>query len=110
MTPYPDPSIINTVAQKQQHIQQLYVENLMYSGTYYQGGGSEDIDSYLERGLYYHYKFSGENMDERIYISQQFSSPFTENPQVMIFDHFLRTCKFEMKNGEVYRVYVSPVN
>lgn len=119
-TPYPDTTINDLFAQKQQYIAQLYAENLMYSGNYYEKGGQETMDEWLERGLYYTYKFDGINMDERVYISQQFSTGFRQsqksnnlaklNPQVNLFDHYYRSCKFECKDGEIYKVYVSETN
>lgn len=106
-SPYPDPSLVGN----QQYIAQLYTENLMYTGNYFERGGQEDIDEYLNNGLYFHYLFDGKNMDERVYISTQFSGAnFAINPQVLLFDHFMRSLVLEIKDGEIYRAAASATN
>ncbi len=114
-TPYPDPLVVSkslnpaAPASNLIYLNQLYIENMCYSGNLFQP--QETLDEWLERGLFYHYLFDGKQGDERVYISTQFSgSQFVNTPQLLLFDHFLRTCKLEMKDGEIYRVIVSSTN
>jgi hypothetical protein len=113
-TPKSDPNI--NPNNGTQYIAQLYTENLMYSGQFFNQGGQETIDDYIRRGLYYHYKFEDGSGDERLAVSQQFNSAllnngsFTSNPNVLLFDHYYRKCMIQVKNGRIDKVIASPVN
>lgn len=112
-TPKPDPNLRDA---GKQFIAQIYFENLLYSGQLRNLGGQESIDKYLDRGLYYHYQFEEGTDDDRIYVSQQFDqvqgnlNQFTTNPNVLLFDHYYRSCQLHVKNGMIYKVLRSAIN
>ena len=113
-TPKPDPNIDRDNGI--QYINQLYVENLMYTGQYFDQGGQETTEDWINRGLYYHYKFEDGSGDERLAVSQQFNQTllnngsFTSNPNILLFDHYYRKCVIQVKNGRIFKVMASQTN
>ncbi len=111
-TPKPDPDLRSGATQ---FIGQIYAENLFYSMNYYNAGGQETIEKWLDRGLYYHYQFEEGSDDDRVYVSQQFlglpnNNSFTTNPNILLFDHYYRECVLEVRDGQIYKVMRSAIN
>jgi hypothetical protein len=104
--PQYDISITNNV----QHIAQVYKENLVYSLIENYSGGVENLQEWLDRGLYVYYDIQDYGGGESsIDIAQQFSTALpTSVIQILVFHFYMKGCKLEMgKEGNILNVIPS---
>jgi hypothetical protein len=88
---------------------QRYVESMMQSEAYYDGGGAESIQQYHTAGSYYHqntYK-DGRDQSTRVTVYSGLSGVNLANGRVILFDHHTILAEIEIENGTVKGVSVS---
>lgn len=83
---------------------QRYIESQLYSGSYDESGGAEDIEEFHQRGSYYHFLVPRESTDRstRVTVHQQFSSlGVNTTARVLLFDHSKQIARIKVVNGTV---------
>lgn len=97
--PDADPSF---VAGKDYTIQR-YSETQLYSGAWYDNGGTETIEEWHERGPYYHFKWARDGTDNstRTTIHQQFDNADYANMQVLLFDHSRDVYRIQIQDSRI---------
>ena len=105
--PSPIPDLIKS--NNQNFMNARYNETLLYSGGINGKLEYETLQEWLDRGPYYH--FSGYSptllMHDRVYVSHQFDT-FTgsNNPDVLLFNHYIKSVVLNIKNGRLQNVQV----
>lgn len=91
---------------------QRYVETQLNSGAYFDSGGTEDIETYHDRGSYYYIPFPRDATDRstRVNVHQQFKAGTdVSNMRVLLFDHSKQVCRISVQNGQVVQVDLEDV-
>ena len=67
----------------------------------------ETLQEWKDRGPYYHFTWPRENRDaSEVQVSQEFKDSLPNNvkPQLLLFEHYKCTYKFEIKMGYIINV------
>jgi hypothetical protein len=90
---------------------QRYTESLVYSGSYYDTGGSEKIEEWQDRGAYYHFAWPRDGTDRstRVNVHQQFDAADVANMRLLLFDHSKQVARVRIQDGRVVDVQVEDV-
>lgn len=101
-TPIPDPEKTST----RDRFVQRYVESIKYTNAL---KSPEPLRKWFLRGPYYHFSGYGEHeKEDRVYVSQSFSSGFAAAPpNCCLFDHYLKRIKIHIKDSILKEVEVS---
>lgn len=86
---------------------QLYAESQLYSGAYYDCGGSEDKNEWIRRGPYMYYAWprDGNSESTRVNVNYQFSPALPNNSgRVLLFDHHKQMILISIVDGRVVDV------
>ena len=89
---------------------QRYMETQLYSGAYFDSGGSETIEEWHERGSYYYFSVpkDGSDRSTRVTVNQQFTggdgTADITNMRVLCFDHSRQVARIQVENGRVISV------
>jgi hypothetical protein len=88
---------------------QRYKETMDNTGNNNREGGNESLHEWrVGKGPYFHYVWPKSDMgSDRVDIHQQFSTAFTADLQVFLFDHYVQMVNVELREGRVYKVDVS---
>ena len=114
--PNPDADIlVNTQIHQ---INDQYIRNHLYSGSYYQLT-QETLEDWKARGIFLHHPFyrTALNRETRVYIITSFNnnnpedtanpgvlSTFGDNTRMLLFEHYKRVVIIKMENGRVFSV------
>jgi hypothetical protein len=87
---------------------QRYVETQIYSGSYFDTGGSETIEEWHARGAYYYFSIPRDGTDRstRVTLHQQFDGADVKNMRVLLFDHSKQVARIKVSEGRVVDVQV----
>jgi hypothetical protein len=85
---------------------QRYLESQVYSGAYFDTGGTESIEKYHERGSYYYFAWPRDGTDRstRVQVHQQFNAATTTNMRVLLFSHSKQVARVKVENGRTVDV------
>ena len=111
--PSPQPDIDYDAANGRDFIVQRYKESLLYAGQYFNQGGQEDIQTWIERGTYYHFLWPKRPTDEdneRCYVNSQFSALNERENEIFLCDHWIREASLSVRNGVVVKAVVTSSN
>ncbi len=84
-----------------------YAESLLYSGAYFDCGGAEDRNDYIERGAYYYFSWpkNGSSESTRVNVNYQFQTALGVGVgRVLLFDHYKQMVMVSVVNGMVVDV------
>lgn len=88
---------------------QRYLESQIYSGAYFDTGGSETIEEYHDRGAYYYFAWPRDGTDRstRVNVHQQFNAGTDlVNMRLLLFDHSKQIARIRVQDGRVVDVQV----
>ena len=87
---------------------QRYVDNQLYSGAWFDSGGTETLEEWRERGAYYHFAFprDGTSRDTIVNVHQQFNGADVANMNILLFDHYNQAGRVVIEDGRVTEVDV----
>lgn len=108
----PQPDLQSTLNGAIDLTTQLYNESLLYSGAYYDTGGSEDIKTFRDgRGLYIHQlrPKDGSDRSTRVSVSAGFRAEIGDNMRMLLFDHSKQVCKVRIQDSQVVSVELEDV-
>lgn len=106
--PNPIPDINYDESNNKDFLVQRYMETQLYSKGLMHPS-VESIEKWRERGAMYHFKWPRgyDKKHEKVTVSQNFRSAFTDKPQVLLFDWHRKSVKFIMGQGKLSHVAVS---
>lgn len=105
-TPIPDLEFNKSTAID--FIVQRYNETLMYASLDKMMYNPEPLEKWIERGPYYHFcGYSKSAKSDRVYLSQQFDTFEGPNPNVLLFDHYIKKVNISIRNSILDNVEVS---
>lgn len=84
-----------------------YAESMLYSGAYFDGGGAEDKNDWLQRGAYYYFSWPRDGTSEstRVNVNYQFQTAIGQSEgRVLLFDHYKQLVLISVVNGMVVDV------
>ena len=106
--PNPIPSLEVNYSGGINNIIQRYYESLNYSYNDDRYESHESVKEWLDCGPYFHYKWREKgDSSGQCEVYSNFSSAFTRNPQMLLFDHYYRNIALDIRNGEVIDVQCS---
>jgi hypothetical protein len=88
---------------------QRYSETQMYSGAYFDTGGSESINDFHERGAYYYFAWPRDGTDRstRVNVHQGFAvGADVANMRVLLFDHSKQVARIRVQDGRVVDIQI----
>ncbi len=103
--PVPDADV-NYISAKG-FINTRFAESLIYSGAYFDSGGSESREDWLARGLYMYYSYPKDGTSEstRVVVKSQFAvAPGANVANVLLFDHHKKMILVSIVDGRVVDV------
>lgn len=81
---------------------QRYVESLNYTNALH---SPEPLRKWIERGPYYHFSgYSESEKEDRVYVSSQFSAFSGNNPNMLLFDHYLKNVTISISGSKIQDV------
>jgi len=81
---------------------QRYYENYAYSKGDKLLIKKEDLQEWFDAGVFFHYKWGkGYKKSDQVIVYSNFSSAFTTNPQILLFDHYWCDISMNISNGKV---------
>ena len=85
---------------------QRYLESQLYTGSYFNEGGSETIQEYHKRGSYYYFAFPRDAASRatRVVLNQEFTSLTDSditNLRVLLFDHSRSVARITIDHGVI---------
>jgi len=85
---------------------QLYAESQLYSGAYFDCGGTEDKNEWIRRGPYYYYSWprDGNSESTRANVNFSFETALGTNGRVLLFDHHKQMLLVSIVEGRVVDV------
>ena len=107
--PQPDADPDSFTANRDFIVQQ-YVQNQLYSGTFFDSS-QETIEEWKERGVYFYHPWNKTSSDTstRVYVLGQFNNNIAQNgksPNMLLFNNFKRVAIIKMSNGRAVNVRV----
>jgi hypothetical protein len=104
--PAPDADPQYKLVGQEDYMVQRYIEDQIHSGGYFDTGGTETIEEWLERGLYLHFKWpkDGSSQSTRVSVHYSFGVPPAANSRVLLFDHYYSYVTVQIKDGRVQMV------
>jgi hypothetical protein len=106
-SPDSDPDYIFDAVNHRDYFSSRYAETMLYSGSYFDCGGTEDTSQWLERGPYYYFSWpkSGSSESTRVNVNFQFQTPLGQGVgRVLLFDHYKQMVMVSVVNGMVVDV------
>lgn len=102
---YPTPDWSGRLDDDSVLISQMYMNNIINSGGFFDTGGSEDIDNFIENGVYYHVKVpkDGSDRSTRCEVTVSYSTAPT-NANLLLFSKYRTVAKVTVKDGRVVDV------
>ena len=100
-SPIPDTEFNDTT--KLDYLTQRYVESIMYANALH---SPEPLRKWLERGIYFHFSgYSAEEKEDRCFVSSQFDAfGGASNPNVLLFDHYIKKVAIHIENSRIQNV------
>tara|TARA_R110000787_G_scaffold191748_2_gene303244 strand:- start:2022 stop:3722 length:1701 start_codon:yes stop_codon:yes gene_type:complete len=89
---------------------QRYVASQMYTGAYFDSGGTETIEQFHERGAYYNFSIPKDGTDRstRVNVFSGFQNTTdVANMRVLLFDHSRQVVRVKVQDGRVTDVQMS---
>lgn len=87
------------------YMTQRYYENFTYSDGDDLLLRKEDLQEWFDAGLFVHYRWGvGSRLTDHVQVYSNFSSAFTTNPQILLFDHYYVKIDMNVVNGKVTNV------
>lgn len=86
---------------------QRYIESQLYSGAYFDSGGTETIQDWHERGqyLYFSWPRDGSSRATRVSVHTGFKTGTNvDNMRMLLFDHSRQVCKVQIQDGQIIDV------
>jgi hypothetical protein len=102
-SPYADPQYNPTTDYLDQH----FIENMLYTGLYFNQGGSESKTDWITRGPYYTFSWpkDGSSESTRAYVNFQFgTAPADGDANVFLFSHYRTTTAITVADSRVVSV------
>ena len=89
----------------------LYNDTQMYTGAYYDSGGSEDIQTFRERGIYASFLIprDGTDRSSNVSVFTEFAGGEYANLRLLLFDHSNQVCKVRIQDSQVVEVELEDV-
>ena len=86
-----------------------YIDTMLNSGAYFENGGTETLEEWYARGPYYHFAWptDGNDKNTRVSVSSEFSALTGSQTNCVLFDHYRKVARVEVKDGRVQSVYVT---
>jgi hypothetical protein len=110
--PSPDADPAYNTTTQVDYTTQRYVESLLATGSYWDHGGSEDIDTYYRRGSYYAFNFARDGTDRstRVTVNCGFDGTAdVSNARILLFSMASQIARVTVQNGNVTDVTVEDV-
>ncbi len=88
-------------------INSRYVETLLYSNAYFDQGGGESLNDYIDRGLYMYFAYPKDGSSESTRVNVNFSfktNPTPNSANLLLFDHHKKMVLINVQNGRVIDV------
>ena len=84
----------------------LYNRSNLYTGQYFNEGGAETLEEFLERGLYIYHPFpkTASSRNTRVYTQTEFTDLVGTNPRLLLFQHYLKVVVCSVVNGRIVNV------
>lgn len=88
------------------YLKQRYADSILYSGAYFDCGGSEDFYDWLNRGMYFYFSWPKDGLNEstRVNVNYQLSQNMGNNASVLLFDHHKKMIIITVREGRVVDV------
>ena len=103
----PNPDAEPTFSATVDRTVQRYLDTQLYSGSLFDSGGCESLDTFHARGSYYHFCVPRDGTDRstRVQVHQGFAtSTAVANMRVLLFDHYKSCVRIEISSGRVVSV------
>jgi hypothetical protein len=85
-------------------INSRYAESLLYSGAYFDCGGGESRNDWINRGLYMYFSYpkDGSSESTRVNVNYQFrAAPGANAANLLLFDHYKKMVLVSVQNGRI---------
>ena len=98
-SPDADPSFVSGT----DYTIERYTQSQLYSGSYFDNGGSESIQEFHDRGSYYYFAWARDGSDRstRVNVHQQFNGADITNMRLLLFDHSRQVARIVIQNGQI---------
>jgi len=84
-----------------------YAETMLYSGAYFDGGGAENKNDWINRGPYYYFSWARDGVSEstRVNVNYQFQTAIGQGVgRVLLFDHYKQMVLVSVVGGKIVDV------
>lgn len=84
-----------------------YAESLLFSGSYFDCGGGESLNDWIDRGMYMYYSYpkDGSSESTRVNVNYEFTTAVADGlANVLLFDHYKVMVLISIVNGRVVDV------
>ena len=90
-------------------LKQRYMENLIYTGNYFNQGGNESYQDWLDRGMYFYFAWpkSGNNGSTEVSVNFKFRNSVGSNGNVLLFSFAKKIAFIKYMNGVVRDVRIA---
>lgn len=106
-SPDADPDYNSVAAGKKDFLSSRYAETMLYSGAYFDCGGAEDKNDWIQRGPYYYFSWpkDGSSESTRVNVNYSFQDALgAGRGRVLLFDHYKQMVMISVVNGQVVDV------
>jgi len=111
--PQPDAAPVYQVGNSIDYTIQRYVDSQLYTGSYFDNGGGEELKEWQERGAYYYFAWprDGNDRSTRVNVHFGFDGAIEAPPavgaaavavgRVLLFDHSKKVARIQVQDGRV---------
>ncbi len=106
-SPDADPDYQSIAAGRRDWLSSRYAESMLYSGAYFDCGGAEDKNDWIQRGPYYYFSWpkDGSSESTRVNVNYSFQDALgVGRGRVLLFDHYKQMIMVSIVNGMVVNV------
>ena len=91
------------------YLKQRYMENLIYSGNYFNQGGNESYQDWLDRGMFFYFSWpkNSNNGSDQVSVNFKFRTSVGSNGNVLLFDFAKKIAFVKMENNMVRDVRIA---
>lgn len=102
----PSPDANDSFTAGKDYTIQRYADTQLYSGGYFDSGGSETIEEFHDRGSYYYFAWprDGADASTRCTVHNQFTGGDVANLRCLLFDHSKQVARIQVSQGRVISV------
>lgn len=106
-SPDADPEYASNATGRKDFLSSRYAESMLYSGAYFDTGGAEDKNDWIQRGPYYYFSWPKDGVSEstRVNVNYSFQAALGEGRgRVLLFDHYKQMVMVSVVGGMVVDV------